>query len=181
MGDGAAAARSVHLSETAFERVRAEDEPEWARFIDPAYLNGEYAHTFRDLERPEEAAYFAGLSIAEAERQNRASRIDGASSTGTCGDRLAGSGRRRVRRHGGCQARGNREVATIGRGCGGFAGSAPPSLRFTSCPRFHGCLRRIASINESAQLTMGYLDLQVNDDHIEGLTCFNLGHSPNSQ
>lgn len=74
MGDGAAAARSVHLSETAFERVRVEDEPEWARFIDPAYLNGEYAHTFRDLERPAEATHFAGLSIAEAERQNRARR-----------------------------------------------------------------------------------------------------------
>ena len=74
MGEGAAAARSVHLSETTFERVKAEDEPEWARFIDPAYLNGEYAHTFRDLGRPEEAAHFAGISITEAERQNRARR-----------------------------------------------------------------------------------------------------------
>ena len=74
MGDAGPQRRSVHLSETAFERVRAEDEPEWARFIDPAYLNGEYAHTFRDLERPDEAARFAGLSIAEAERQNRARR-----------------------------------------------------------------------------------------------------------
>lgn len=74
MGDGAAAARSVHLSETAFERVRAEDEPEWARFFDPAYLNGEYAYTFRDLERAEEAAHFAELSITEAERQNRVRR-----------------------------------------------------------------------------------------------------------
>lgn len=64
----------MHLSETAFERVRAEEEPEWARFIDPAYLNGEYAHTFRDLERPEEAAHVAGPSITEAERQNRARR-----------------------------------------------------------------------------------------------------------
>ena len=67
MGEGAAAARSVHLSESAFENVKIDEEPEWARFIDPAYLNGEYAHTFRDLERPEEAAHFAGLSIAESE------------------------------------------------------------------------------------------------------------------
>jgi hypothetical protein len=74
MGEGAAAARSVHLSESTFENVKIDDEPEWARFIDPAYLNGEYAHTFRDLERPEEAAHFAGLSIAESERQNRARR-----------------------------------------------------------------------------------------------------------
>ncbi|MDX8144692.1 helix-turn-helix transcriptional regulator [Lentzea sp. BCCO 10_0061] len=74
MGDGKAAAKSVHLSETTFENVSVENEPEWARFIDPAYLNGEHAHTFRDLERPDEAAHFAGLSIVESERQNRARR-----------------------------------------------------------------------------------------------------------
>lgn len=74
MGDGKAAAKSVHLSETTFENVSVENEPEWARFIDPAYLNGEHAHTFRDLERPEEASHFAGLSIVESERQNRARR-----------------------------------------------------------------------------------------------------------
>lgn len=72
MGDGKAAAKSVHLSQTAFENVSVEDEPEWARFIDPAYLNGEHAHTFRDLERPDEASHFARLSIVESERQNRA-------------------------------------------------------------------------------------------------------------
>nr|WP_147455305.1 transcriptional regulator [Saccharothrix australiensis] len=74
MGDAKAAARSVHRSEAAFAAVDHSDEPEWARFIDPAYLNGEYAHTFRDLQRPEEAAHFAALSIAESERQNRARR-----------------------------------------------------------------------------------------------------------
>ncbi|MBM7812483.1 helix-turn-helix domain-containing protein [Saccharothrix algeriensis] len=74
MGEAKAAARSVHRSEAAFAAVGPDDEPEWARFIDPAYLNGEYAHTFRDLQRPEEAAHFAGLSIAESERQNRARR-----------------------------------------------------------------------------------------------------------
>jgi hypothetical protein len=74
LGDAKAAARSVHLSETAFVNVDHDNEPEWARFIDPAYLNGEYAHTFRDLERPDEAAHFARLSITESERQNRARR-----------------------------------------------------------------------------------------------------------
>ncbi|MFD4674884.1 hypothetical protein ACFWNN_34525 [Lentzea sp. NPDC058450] len=74
MGDRKAAAKSVHLSEVTFENVSVEDEPEWARFIDPAYLNGEHAHTFRDLERADEASRFAQLSIAEAERQNRARR-----------------------------------------------------------------------------------------------------------
>jgi hypothetical protein len=74
MGDAKAAASSVYLSETAFANVDHDNEPEWARFIDPAYLNGEYAHTFRDLERPDEAAHFARLSITESERQNRARR-----------------------------------------------------------------------------------------------------------
>ncbi|WP_189226921.1 helix-turn-helix domain-containing protein [Saccharothrix coeruleofusca] len=73
-GDAKAAIRSVHLSETAFAGVDHSNEPEWARFIDAAYLNGEYAHVFRDLQRPEEAAHFARVSITESERQNRARR-----------------------------------------------------------------------------------------------------------
>jgi hypothetical protein len=74
MGDAQAATTSVRRSEAAFANVDHDSEPEWARFIDPAYLNGEYAHTFRDLQRPDEAAHFADLSIAESERQNRARR-----------------------------------------------------------------------------------------------------------
>jgi transcriptional regulator with XRE-family HTH domain len=74
MGDAKAAAQNVHLSEKAFESADPENEPEWARFIDVAYLNGEYAHTFRDLERPEEASMFARVSAADSERQNRARR-----------------------------------------------------------------------------------------------------------
>jgi transcriptional regulator with XRE-family HTH domain len=74
MGMGPEAARNVHLSEEAFASVDPTNEPEWARFIDVAYLNGEYAHTFRDLHRPREAAAFAEVSIADARRQNRARR-----------------------------------------------------------------------------------------------------------
>lgn len=74
MGQSEDAARNVHLSEKAFESVDHDNEPEWARFIDAAYLNGEYAHTFRDLRRPREASAFAQLSIADAQRQNRARR-----------------------------------------------------------------------------------------------------------
>ncbi|WP_370945354.1 hypothetical protein AB5J62_40745 [Amycolatopsis sp. cg5] len=81
MGDAGAAARSVHLSEQSFERITPEDEPEWARFIDVAYLNGEYAHAFRDLERPREAAAFAKLSANDATRQNRARRASLAEAT----------------------------------------------------------------------------------------------------
>ncbi|MEU5694641.1 hypothetical protein [Actinosynnema sp. NPDC020468] len=74
MGEGKAAGRGVRLSEKAFEGFRVEDEPEWARFIDRAYLNGEYAHVFRDLGRSGEAARFAELSIVDAKRGNRARR-----------------------------------------------------------------------------------------------------------
>jgi len=49
-------------------------EPEWARFIDKAYLNGEYAHTFRGLDRPDETAAFAARSAEEAYQQNRGRR-----------------------------------------------------------------------------------------------------------
>lgn len=74
MGDEQAAATSVHQSERVFENVNHGNEPEWARFIDTAYLNGEYAHAFRDLQRPAEATRFARLSVADAERQSRARR-----------------------------------------------------------------------------------------------------------
>lgn len=74
MGDAEAAARSLHQSQQAFDQVNSDNEPEWARFIDVAYLNGEYAHTFRDLERPVEATTFAMLSANDAARQQRARR-----------------------------------------------------------------------------------------------------------
>ena len=74
LGDGKAAAKSVLQSERHAERIRLDNEPEWAKYIDPAYLNGEYAHAFRDLGRPEESRLFATLSADEAARQNRARR-----------------------------------------------------------------------------------------------------------
>lgn len=74
MGDAKATVQHIHLSEKAFENADPDNEPEWARFIDVAYLNGEYAHAFRDLCRPDEATHFARISAADAERQNRARR-----------------------------------------------------------------------------------------------------------
>jgi DNA-binding XRE family transcriptional regulator len=74
MGDADAAARSITQSQEAFTLVVPENEPEWARFIDVAYLNGEYAHSFRDLERPIEAAKYAELSANAAASQKRARR-----------------------------------------------------------------------------------------------------------
>jgi hypothetical protein len=62
---------SVTASEAAFDRVQAEDEPAWARYIDVAYLAGEYANAYKELERPDEAEHFALASIEDAKRQGR--------------------------------------------------------------------------------------------------------------
>jgi hypothetical protein len=67
-------ASTVARAERTFERVRPANEPEWARFIDPAYLFGEAAHCFRDLGDAEQIERFAGDSAAEATRQRRARR-----------------------------------------------------------------------------------------------------------
>ncbi|MGA4844500.1 transcriptional regulator [Streptomyces sp. G45] len=74
LGDRSAAAHAVAQSEAAFERVRVDEEQEWAAFIDPAYLHGEHANTFRDLDRPQEAARHARTSIDHARKQGRARR-----------------------------------------------------------------------------------------------------------
>ncbi|GLF99750.1 transcriptional regulator [Streptomyces yaizuensis] len=74
LGEGTAAVRAVRASEAAFGRVDGGREPLWATFIDPAYLHGEYANTFRDLRRPTEAAEHARESIRHARSQRRARR-----------------------------------------------------------------------------------------------------------
>ncbi|RZU21754.1 transcriptional regulator [Streptomyces sp. BK239] len=74
VGDKTAAAHAVTQSETAFSRVRAEEEPEWATFIDPAYLHGEHANTFRDIDDPASAEEHARRSIDHARKQRRARR-----------------------------------------------------------------------------------------------------------
>ncbi|GHE58290.1 hypothetical protein GCM10018785_29360 [Streptomyces longispororuber] len=74
LGAKAEAAHAVVQSEAAFERVRVEEEQEWATFIDPAYLHGEHANTFRDLGMPKEAKLHARKSIAHAREQERARR-----------------------------------------------------------------------------------------------------------
>jgi transcriptional regulator with XRE-family HTH domain len=74
LGDHRAVAHSVMQSQQSAEAGNGADEPEWARFIPGAYLYGEYAHAFRDLDRPTEAATFASLSAEDAARQSRARR-----------------------------------------------------------------------------------------------------------
>ncbi len=48
--------------------------PWWARFIDTAYLAGEWANAFGDIARPVESTRFARRSAAEARHQKRARR-----------------------------------------------------------------------------------------------------------
>lgn len=61
-------------SERACERVNLDEEPDWAAFIDPAYLHGEHANTFRDLGDADAAEEHARRSIAHATMQKRARR-----------------------------------------------------------------------------------------------------------
>jgi hypothetical protein len=74
LGVGASVARSVIESERHAANIDLTNEPEWARFIDPAYLNGEYAHAFRDLNQADESATVAQRSADEAAKQHRARR-----------------------------------------------------------------------------------------------------------
>lgn len=74
LGESREAAHAVAQSELAFERVHRDDEPEWARFIDTAYLTGEWANAFGDIARPTESTRFARHSAAAARHQNRARR-----------------------------------------------------------------------------------------------------------
>ncbi len=75
LGDKAGTARAVLNSEKEFSRAESEkDKPAWAKFIDGAYLHGEIANAFRDLEQPERAAEHATRSIEYAKKQNRARR-----------------------------------------------------------------------------------------------------------
>lgn len=67
-------AEAVRRAEATFEQVEPENEPEWARFIDPAYIFGEAAHCFRDIGDTAQIDRFAGESAAEAARQRRARR-----------------------------------------------------------------------------------------------------------
>ncbi|MCX2971153.1 MULTISPECIES: transcriptional regulator [Streptomyces] len=74
LGDKSATASAVDKSEAAYARVVREDEPEWAKFIDGAYLHGEHANAFRDVGQAERSAEHARRSIECARAQGRARR-----------------------------------------------------------------------------------------------------------
>lgn len=73
-GEKRAAAQAVVASEQVYSNVQLDNEAEWARFIDPAYLNGEHAHTFQDIGDSVESERYARLSIDHARAQKRARR-----------------------------------------------------------------------------------------------------------
>ncbi|MFJ5116486.1 transcriptional regulator [Kitasatospora sp. NPDC088548] len=73
-GDAKAAAHAVTEAEHAFANVLPDREAEWAKFIDGAYLHGEIANVFRDLDQPDHAAEHAHRSIDYARAQGRARR-----------------------------------------------------------------------------------------------------------
>ncbi|MGW1073237.1 transcriptional regulator [Streptomyces sp. NPDC002537] len=74
LGEKREAAQAVAKSEENFGRVRTDEEQEWAKFIDGAYLNGEHANTFRDLDDAKNTEDHARRSIDIATRQKRARR-----------------------------------------------------------------------------------------------------------
>lgn len=74
LGDTQAAVTAISRSREVFTEVDYTTEPEWARFIDAAYLNGEYATAMRDVGRPADAVGFARASIDAARAQKRARR-----------------------------------------------------------------------------------------------------------
>jgi hypothetical protein len=74
LGEKTAASHAVVESEKMRAKVNLENEPEWAAFIDPAYLHGEHANTFRDLGDTKAAAEHAHRSIEHSRRQQRARR-----------------------------------------------------------------------------------------------------------
>jgi hypothetical protein len=74
LGESRETAHAVTESEAAYERIQRSEEPEWARFIDTAYLAGEWANAFGDIGRPVESVRFARRSTTESRRQKRARR-----------------------------------------------------------------------------------------------------------
>ncbi|GAA1501266.1 hypothetical protein GCM10009760_64000 [Kitasatospora kazusensis] len=74
LGDKRAATNAVAASEQAYSTVQLDNEAEWARFIDPAYLNGEHAQTFQDIGDSAQSEKYARVSIDHARAQRRARR-----------------------------------------------------------------------------------------------------------
>ncbi|GAA3843648.1 hypothetical protein GCM10022226_78320 [Sphaerisporangium flaviroseum] len=63
LSDGASCALALHEADLAFDRRRPDEEPEWIRYFDEAYLAAKYAHCFRDLGDGPQAVRYARRSL----------------------------------------------------------------------------------------------------------------------
>ncbi|MEU0937210.1 helix-turn-helix domain-containing protein [Embleya sp. NPDC005971] len=74
LGDVMSAVRAIDKAERTYDTVNHQNEPEWARFIDSAYVTGEIAGSLRDMGDSVNAEAFARESIAAAQAQKRPRR-----------------------------------------------------------------------------------------------------------
>lgn len=74
LGSAMDAVHAIDAAEQWYDRIRVDDEPEWARFIDEGYVAGEVANSLRDLADVDAAEKFAAQSIAACRAQGRARR-----------------------------------------------------------------------------------------------------------
>ncbi|WP_131785197.1 hypothetical protein [Protofrankia symbiont of Coriaria ruscifolia] len=62
-GDRRACFSAMALAEQAFDRANPENEPEWIRYFDSAYMSAKFAHCLRDLGAAKEAEPYALRSL----------------------------------------------------------------------------------------------------------------------
>src|SRR5262249_47971914 len=71
LGDAISTVHAIDAAEHSYDRINPDNEPEWARFIDEAYVPGEIANSLRDISDGPTTERFAVQSIAACQRQNR--------------------------------------------------------------------------------------------------------------
>jgi hypothetical protein len=77
LGDARACQLTTSRALDAMERSRPDDDPEWIRHFDYAYLADELAHCHRDLEQPGPAQRYAGEALeAHPEKRVRRRAVD---------------------------------------------------------------------------------------------------------
>ncbi|KWW99161.1 Transcriptional regulator [Carbonactinospora thermoautotrophica] len=74
MGRRDECAATLLRAEQTFDLIKPDEEPEWARFIDEAYVMGEIANSLRDLGDARGAEQYALQSVSASRRQGRARR-----------------------------------------------------------------------------------------------------------
>lgn len=58
---------ALRTAEQYMNKRNPDDDPKWIRYFDESELHAEYAHSFRDLGRPELAMNYAASSISDAD------------------------------------------------------------------------------------------------------------------